>query len=99
MHNYHVSMYTELSSLLLAFYVPQGPLAATPLLTACNENKVDVAEYLIIKKANINYQNKVINCLYCFHNLFTKQGFPHRMAGHLSTVHVRVATLMWSDCY
>ena len=100
MHNYHVSMYTELSSLLLAFYVPQSQIAPTPLLAACNENKVDVAEYLITKKANINYQNKVINCLYCFHNLFTKQGFPHRIwVIHLSTVHVSMATLMWSDCY
>ena len=67
MHNYHVSMYTELSSLLLAFYVPQAEPCATPLLAACNHNKVDVAEYLITKKANINYQNKVINYLYCFH--------------------------------
>ena len=64
MHNYHISMYTEVSSLLLAFYVPQSQIAPTPLLTACNHNKVDVAEYLITKKANINYQNKVINCLY-----------------------------------
>ena len=64
MHNYHVSMYTQVSSLLLAFYVPQdGQIAPTPLLTACNRNKVDVAEYLITKRANINYQNKV-NCLY-----------------------------------
>ena len=99
MHNYHVSMYTELSSLLLAFYVPQDQFAATPLLTACERNKVDVAEYLITKKANINYQNKVINCLYCVQNLFTKQGFPHRMAGHHLVQLVSMATLMWSDCY
>ena len=99
MHNYHVSMYTELSSLLLAFYVPQGQFAATPLLAACDHNKMDVAEYLITKRANINYQNKV-NCLYCFHDLFTSQGFPHRIwVIHLSTVRVKRATLMWSDCY
>ena len=98
MHNYHVSMYTKLSSLLLAFYVPQDHLAATPLLMACNNNHISVASYLIKEGANVNCQNKV-NCLYCFHDLFTKQGFPHRMAGHLSTVYVRVATLMWSDCY
>ena len=63
MHNYHVSMFTELSSLLLAFYVPQDQFAATPLLAACDENKVDLAKYLITKRANINYQNKV-NYLY-----------------------------------
>ena len=99
MHNYHVSMYTELSSLLLAFYVPQAEPCATPLLTACDHNKVDVATYLIQQRANVNYKNKVINCLYCFHNLFTKQGFPHRMALHPSTLPVTMATLMWSDCY
>ena len=84
MHNYHVSMYTELSSLLLAFYVPQGQVAATPLLTACFDNQVDVAKYLITKKANINYQNKVINCLYCFHNLFIIQGFAPQNLGESS---------------
>ena len=99
MHNFHVSMYTELSSLLLAFYVPQDQFAATPLLTACYDNKVDVASYLIQQRANLNYQNKVINCLYCFHSLLTKQDFPHRMDLHLSTVHVTKATLMWSRCY
>ena len=61
MHNYHVSMYTELSSLLLAFYVPQDQFAATPLLAAGNNNHPQVASYLISKGANINYQNKVID--------------------------------------
>ena len=66
MHNYHVSMYTELPSLLLVFYVPQDHLAATPLLTACGENHLQVANYLIHKGANINSQAKVVNnCLYC----------------------------------
>ena len=67
MHNYHVSMYTELSSLLLAFYVPQDQFAATPLIAACDENKPEVARYLIQKRANVNLQDKVNNCLYYFH--------------------------------
>ena len=65
MHNYHVSKYTELSSLLLAFYVPQDQVAATPLMTACFNNHPQVAGYLISKGANINYKNKVIHSLYC----------------------------------
>ena len=59
MHNYHVSMYAELSSLLLAFYVPQDQIAATPLLTACDHNKLEVAKYLVQKGANMNCQTKV----------------------------------------
>ena len=72
MHNYHVSMYTELSSLLLAFYVPQTQIAATPLIGACNNNKLKVARFLIQEGANMDLQNKVVSTLYCFHNLFTK---------------------------
>ena len=68
MHNYHVSMYTELSSLLLAFYVPQDQFAATPLMSACIDSKLEVAKYLIEKGANINSQNKVVSTFYCFHN-------------------------------
>ena len=60
MHNYHVSMYTELSSLLLAFYVPQDQYAATPLITACERGQPEVASFLIQKGANTNYQNKVL---------------------------------------
>ena len=75
MHNYHVSMYTELTSLLLAFYVPQDQFAATPLLTACDNNKAEVARYLIQKRANVNYQTKVVGCFYCFFDLFTKRLF------------------------
>ena len=59
MHNYHVSMYTELSSLLFAFYVPQDQFAATPLLTACEHNRLEVAQFLIQKGANIDYISKV----------------------------------------
>ena len=73
MHNYHVSVYTELSFLLLAFYVPQDQFAATPLIAACGENKLEVAKFLIQKGANMNLQTKVVNTLYCFHNLFAKQ--------------------------
>ena len=58
-------MYTELSSLLLAFYVPQDDLAATPLLMACVNNHLQVAGYLISKGADVNYKNKVIHYLYC----------------------------------
>ena len=72
MHNYHVSMYTELSSLLLAFYVPQDQFAATPLIVACGNNKLEVAKYLLQKGANMDLRNKVISTLYCFHSLFTK---------------------------
>ena len=61
MHNYHVSMYTELSSLLLAFYVPQDQFAATPLQKACECNHPQVASYLISKGADICYQSKVVN--------------------------------------
>ena len=56
-------MYTHL--LLLAFYVPQGSLAATPLITACEHNHPQVSRYLISKGARVNYQQKVIDCLYC----------------------------------
>ena len=71
-------MYTELSSLLLAFYVPQDQFAATPLMAACHENKLEVAEFLIQKGANMDLQTKVTSTLlqYCFHkinNLFTNQ--------------------------
>ena len=70
MHNYHVSMYTELSSLLLAFYVPQTKVAATPLMAACGKNKLEVAKFLIQKGANMDLKNKVISTLlrYCFRN-------------------------------
>ena len=61
MHNYHVSMYTELSSVLLAFYVPQDQFAATPLLTACEHNRLEVAKFLIQKEANVDLQNKVVS--------------------------------------
>ena len=57
-------MYTELSSLLLAFYVSQEEYAATPLLIACDKKHIEVAKYLIDKGANINHQNKVADC-YC----------------------------------
>ena len=63
MHNYHVSMYTELSSLLLAFYVPLDPFAATPLQVACANNHLQVASYLISKGAIVSCQSKV-NLLY-----------------------------------
>ena len=84
MHNYHVSMYTELSSLLLAFYVPQDRFAATPLIAACDENKLEVAEFLIQKGANMDLQNKVISTLYCFHNLFTKLNIFSQNLGEAS---------------
>ena len=69
MHNYHVSMYTELSSLLLAFCVPQDRFAATPLMAACDENKLEVANFLIQKGANMDLQTKVVSILYCFHKI------------------------------
>ena len=47
------------SSLLLAFYVPQGPYGATPLYIACLNNHPQVARYLISKGARANYKNKV----------------------------------------
>ena len=42
--------------------LPQDEFNATPLITACGNNKIDVAQFLIEKKANINYQNTV--CLF-----------------------------------
>ena len=47
------------------FYVPQEAPCATPLLAACNENRVDVAGFLIAKGANIYYQNTVIIKIFC----------------------------------
>ena len=66
MHNYHVSMYTELSSLLLAFYVPQDQYAATPLQTACVESQLQVASYLISRGANVNYNKNIVNNCLCY---------------------------------
>ena len=51
--------------MLLAFYVPQDQFAATPLLAACHDNHPQVASYLIIKGASVNYRNKVSHYLYC----------------------------------
>ena len=70
MHNCHVSMYTELSSLLLALYVPQDQFAATPLIVACGKNKLEIARFLIQKGANMDMKNKVISTLlqHYFHN-------------------------------
>ena len=68
MHNYHVSMYTELSSLMLAFYVPQDQFAATPLQIACVENHPQVASYLISKGANVNYNKNNVNFLSIYIN-------------------------------
>ena len=71
MHNYHVSMYTELSSLLLAFYVPQDQFAATPLLAACEHNRLEVARFLIQKGANVNYKAKVFTTPIVFRTITT----------------------------
>ena len=56
-------MYTELSTLLLAFYVPQGRFGATPLQGACFNNHPQVAGYLISKGANVNYNKNNVNFL------------------------------------
>ena len=55
MHNYHIFL---LLSLLFAIPLQEAP-CATPLLAACNENRIDVASFLISKGANINYRNTV----------------------------------------
>ena len=60
---------------LLALYVPQDNLAATPLITACFDNHPQVARYLISKGARVNYQQKVIHHPYCLIDLFTNPIF------------------------
>ena len=45
----------------VGIYVPQDQIAGTPLLTACNENHLQVAKYLIEKGANMNCLTKVIS--------------------------------------
>jgi hypothetical protein len=55
-----ISVDSSLSSLLLAFHVPQETTRATPLSAACDENRLDVASFLIEKGASIDYQNTVI---------------------------------------
>ena len=89
MHNYHVSMYTELSSLLLAFYVPQTQFASTPLMGACTRNHPQVAGYLISKGASMNYRRKVAKLI--FFKIFMviiAIFFSNRMVTHLSTERV-----------
>ena len=52
-------------------YVPQDEYGATPLITACTENRVEVVRLLAERGADINLQNKVhvvttlisINCV------------------------------------
>ena len=72
------------ASLLLAFYVSQSPAAATPLIAACGENHPQVVSYLISKGAKVNYQQKVIHCLYCFVDWFINRSSPHSKATRLS---------------
>ena len=61
---------TNLNFHLTEFCVPQTKIASTPLITACENNHLEVAHYLIRKGANINYVTKVVNCFFCFQLLY-----------------------------
>ena len=84
--------------MLLALYVSQDDLAATPLLVSCVNNHPQVASYLISKGARVNYKNKVIPYLYCFVDWFIEQTFPHRTALRLSMQLLTMATELWPSC-
>ena len=43
------------------FYASQDKYGGTPLMTACKNNHLQVATFLVEKGANINYQAKVVN--------------------------------------
>ena len=71
--------------------LPQDEYAATPLITACGENKFEVVKFLIENAANINYQTKVFDINFCFCNLFIIHNIlHHRRDGHLSSSLVTV---------
>ena len=76
--------------------MPRDKHGFTPLTAACEKNELEVARFLINKRATVNYQNKVCNHLHCFHNLnyLLNKILSHRMEGQLFILLQAKAMLM-----
>ena len=51
------------------YFIPQDKIRSSPLGAACEHNHPQIAQLLMSKSADINYQDNVCNYDFCFNNI------------------------------